>query len=296
MATNGHDLHSLVMCSLYAPTWTAYKKDARVTAEVKRTNHVDQMVDAGSFNKMMLPDCGELDKLKSFFAATRMEFYARTAPWGEQRGVRATKAEEYMSLMQWFGDRQALLEPLKEDFGAIYPSKVAAMEFVLNDMFNPADYPPVDGVLDRFQLKLSVVPLPNVNDIRLLTEIPEHVREELEAALTTEIAKSYASTVEYTVTELLKPVQHMATTLRKYQTGDVKKLYESVIDNVRNIAVMATKLNLSRDPAIDALAKQAGELVRDLTAKDLKDSAGQMSVTAIQAEKLAARIAKFIPA
>jgi hypothetical protein len=284
------------MYSLYAPTWTAYKKDRKLTEQVKQANNVDDSVDAGSYNKMILPDCKELDKLKSYIGHVRNNgFYLRTAPWGEQRGVRCGKAEEHMDLMSWFGDAQAGLEPLKDALEAVYPSKIAELEFVLNDMFEVTDYPPIDVVLNRFQLRLSVMPLPNTNDIRVLKEIPKHIRDELEESLKAEMHKAHASTVGHAFSELYKPIAHMATTLQKYHDGEVKRLFDSVVENVRTIAVFARKLNIARDATLDDLAQEAEDLVANLTMKDLKESDGQRVLTAQKAENLAARIAAFMP-
>jgi hypothetical protein len=292
---NGHGFTSLLMYSLYAPTWTAYGKDAKVTAEVKKANGVAETTDAGSFNKLKLPDCAELSKLKSYIGMARNEFYLRCAPWGEQRGVRCGKAEEHMDLMAWFGDIQAGLEPLKMTFGAVYDSHVAKAQFLLNEMFDENDYPPVDEVLNKFQLRLSVMPLPNTSDIRVMTEIPQHVRDELEEALTAEIEKSHAATIGHAFAELYKPIAHMATTLQKYHDGEIKKLFDSVVENVRSISVFARKLNIARDETLDELAQEAEELVANLTMKDLKESDGQRVLTAQKAEALAARIAAFMP-
>ena len=289
------DMHSLLMYSLYAPTWTAYKRDKKVTEEAKKINHVDPGVDAGSFNKLVLPDMVELDKIKSYISRSREEFYLRTSPWGEQRGVRVGKAEFHMEMMEWFGERQSGLDPLKDAFAAAYPSTVARMEFTLNDMFDPNDYPPLDRVLDRFQLVLSVTPLPNVKDIRILEEIPLHVRQEIEQQITKDLEASHAATVAHAFAQLYKPIAHMASALKKYHDGESKKLYDSVVENVRLMAEMATRINVARDPRLEQFAVDAEKLVENLTTKDLKESDGARVLAAKKAQALADKIAKYLP-
>lgn len=289
------DFNSLLLYSLYAPTWTAYKKDKKATQQVKELNHVKDDVDAGSFNKMILPGCVELDKLKSYIGGTRNEFYLRTAPWGEQRGMRVGKAEDHMERMQWFGDRVAGLKPLLDAFAAVYLPSIQSLEFELNDMFNPEDYPPVEVVLSKFQLRLSVVPLPNVNDIRVLTEIPDHVKQEIEAQITADLQKSYDSTVAAAFQQLYTPLAHMAVTLKGYHDGKIKKLYDSVVENVRTMANAARMMNVSRNADLEKLADAAEALVADVTAKDLKESDGTQVIVGKKAQELANRIAKFLP-
>jgi hypothetical protein len=289
------DLHALLQYSLYAPTWTARKQDKRITAEIKASKGVDSDTDAGNFNKFLLPDFPELNQCKSYIGHTRQEFYLRTAPWGEMRGVRVGKAEEHMDMMSWFGDRRADFEPIKAAMLAKYSEQITLAEFKLNDMFDSEDYPDVEKVESRFQLRLSAMPLPNVNDVRVLTDIPKHVRQEIEDAITADINASFTATLTHGFQQLYKPIQHMADTLEKYKDGEIKRLFDSVVENVRVMSEMAHKLNVSRDPTLEAFAIEAGGLVDALTAKDLRDSEGMQVLVAKKAQDLAARIAMFMP-
>jgi len=290
------DLHELVQYSLYAPSWTAYKKDKKITAAIKKLNDVADEVDAGSYNKLLLPDCPSLDKLKSYIGSVRsVWFYGRTQPWGEARGVRVGKAKDLMTTLDEFGEKQEGLKPYKEAFKAEYLQDVAKAELELNNMFNPDDYPALDEVVDRFDLKLSTMPLANVRDVRLLHDVPPHIKADIEAAMQQEFEKSYNTTAKIAFERLLKPVRHMAKTLRAYDKKEVTKLYDSVVENVRHIGEMASTLNITNDPDLDKLAQAALDLVDDLSAKDLKESEGHLRVKAKAAEDLAARIAKFIP-
>jgi hypothetical protein len=289
------ELTSLLMYSLNAPTWTARKLDKRVTSQAKVANGVSDSTDAGNFNKLILPDCDELKAVASWIGGTRSWFYLHTAPWGEARGVRVGKAENHMELMTDFGDKEAGLEPLLDAFEAVYPGKIATMRETLRDMFDPNDYPAWEHVRARFALRLAVQPLPNANDVRVLTEIPAHVRAEIEASLKEEQEKVYNASISHAFTELLTPVQHMAKQLKAYTDGDVKKIYDSLIENVRNMGAAAQRLNIARDPRIDALAAEAVSLVDGVTRKDLKDSDMFRLERQRKAEALAARIAVLIP-
>lgn len=289
------ELTSLLMGSLYAPTWTARKLDKKVTAQAKAANGVDSSTDVGNFNKLILPDCDELKAVASHISGVRQWFYLRTAPWGEARGVRAFKAEDTLDLMQEFGDKKAALVPLLKAFEDVYPSKIAAMEYTLHDMFDAEDYPPWDVVESKFQLHLSIQPLPNANDVRVLTEIPQHIRDEIEQELRKQQTDVYEASIKHAFTELLAPVAHMAKQLKAYQDGETKKIYASLVDNVREMGEAASRLNIARDPDIEKLAAEARGLVDGVTQKDLKDSDGFRVETCKKAEALAARIAAFMP-
>jgi hypothetical protein len=289
------EMSNLLMYSLYAPTWTARKLDKKATADTKAANHVKDSVDAGNFNKMILPDCQELKDVASHIGATRNEFYLHTAPWGEARGIRVGKAEDYMDLMSWFGDRKAELGPLLAKFEAVYASKISEAEFILQDMFNAQDYPPWDVVAARFGLRLSVQPLPNAKDIRVLTDVPAHVKQEIEDALKQEMHKSFEATAGHAYEELLRPISHMAKQLQAYQDGTAKKIYASLVDNIVEMVHAVRRLNVTRSADLESLADEAAALVDGVTQKDLKESDGFRVEKQKAAQALADRIAKFLP-
>ncbi len=288
-------LTSLLMASLYAPTWTARKLDKKVTAQAKAANGVDESTDAGNFNKLILPDCPELKACGSYIGHARQWFYLRTAPWGEQRGTRVLKAEEYMDTMASFGDLKAGLVPVLAAFEAVYPEKIALMEYELQGMFNVNDYPSWDVVASKFQLVLSVQPLPNAADVRVLTEIPQHIRDEIEQELMKEQNSVYEASIKHALEKLMAPVAHMAKQLKAYQDGETKKIYASLVDNVREMGEAASRLNIARDPEIEKLAAAALSLVDGVTQKDLKDSDGFRVEQQRKAEALARRIAAVMP-
>ena len=180
-------MSDLLMYTLYAPTWTARKLDKKATKQVKETNGVKDGVNAGNFNKLILPDCEELTKIQSYIGATRIEFYLRTAAWGEQRGIRVGKAENHMDMMMWFGDRKAALEPFLDALGAVYPAKIAQAEYDMHGLFDIEDYPAWDVVRGKFSLDLYPQPLPPKEDIRTMQDIPPEERKRIEDEYTYQI-------------------------------------------------------------------------------------------------------------
>jgi hypothetical protein len=284
------DLTSLLMYSLNAPTWTARKLDKKATAEVKAANNVKDTTDAGNFNKLILPDCKELQAIQSHIGAVRQAFYLRTAAWGESRGTRVGKAENHLDVMSWFGDEKAKLGPLKVAFGAVYPSKVAGMEYELHGLWNPNDYPPWDVVESKFALRLSVQPLPNVNDVRVLKEIPPHVRQEIEEALKQEFADVQAQSIKNALEPLLDKLTHMAARLKEFKGEKKQRLHDSLTENVVIMADAAKRLNIARDPVVDQIADEAAAIAIGVTKDDLRDSDLLRASKVKQAEALAAKM------
>lgn len=284
-------LTTLLIYSLYASSWTARGKDEDMTKAAKDAQGIEGSVDAGNFIKSYLPGCAELKAINSYLGAARAEFYNKTVPWGEIRNVRAGKVEEHMSLMEWVGDIQEGMVPLLEALGAVYLERMEHARYVLQSGFDPEDYPPLDEVLSRFKFRVSVRPLTDVNDIRVMTEIPELERRRLEEEVQTETKAAMQESLKYALDKLHGPIANMAKQLQKYQAGETKILHESLVDNILEMAEAAKVLNITNDPKVNELAAWAHELVAGISKKDLKDSDGLRVDKAKEAEKLAARIA-----
>lgn len=286
------NLTSLVMVTLNARTWTARKLDKKATKEVKDANGISSDVDAGNFNKRLL-ESPEHQACNSHIGAVRNEFYLKAAPWGDSRGEGVVKAEDVLDLMSWFGDQKAALEPKLDAFGKVYDAQVAARQYETHGLHDPKDFPPWSVVREKYGLHLSVRPLPKQEDIRVLTEIPQHIREEIEEALTKEFKDTQTQAVKNALEPLFEKVEHMVARLKEYKGEKGERLHASLIENVEIMAGAARRLNISRDPVVEQMADMAVALVTGVTQEDLKGSPLLRSEKATQAEDLAARMAKL---
>src|SRR5271166_5780065 len=210
------NLTSLVMVTLNARTWVGRKLDKKATKEVKDARGIGGDVDAGNFNKRLL-ESPEHQACLSHVGSIRNQFYLKAAPWGDVRSVGVCKAEDVLDLMAWFGDEKAKLEPLLDKFGAVYDSQVAAREYEMHGLVDATDYPAWSVIRQKFGVHLSVRPLPKQEDIRVLTEIPQHVREEIEKALTAEFEDAQSQAVKNALEPLFEKVEHMVVRLREYK-------------------------------------------------------------------------------
>ena len=283
---------SLVMVTLNARVWTARKLDKKVSAEVKAARNITSDVDAGNYNKRLLESV-EHQACVSHVGATRNEFYLRAAPWGDVRSVGVVKAEDVLDLSAWFGDQKAGLEPKLDTFGKVYTQQAAEREYATHGMCDPQDFPPWDVVREKFGISLSFRPLPKVADIRVITEIPEHIRAEIEDALKKEFADAQSSAVKNALEPLFEKVEHMMVRLREYTGEKKERLHESLTENVVLMADAARRLNITRDPVVEQMADMAIALVTGVTKEDLKASPVMRTAKAKEAEDLAARMAKL---
>jgi hypothetical protein len=302
MKTTNDDIemeNDLLMYSLNTSNWTAYKRDDKATQQVKQANGIADTTDAGNFNKLLLPDFKELKAINSYIGNVRNNwFYLVTVAWGDQRGVRVGKSEFHEQRLREFRDHLEKLEPLVEAAVAVYPQQVAKAEFDaegLGQLFNPQEYPSVEEFRHKFGMRLPTVPLNNPNDIRLRTKIPAHIRADMERNMRAEMAKAMQQTTKDVLLAMKQPLVHMATTLKGYHDGTIKKMYDSLLENVLKMAESARTCNLTNDPGINALADEIEAFANGVTTKDLKDSAGLQVVTGKKAQELANRIAMFMP-
>jgi hypothetical protein len=94
---NLNDRALLVQLSI--SQWTARKYDKRITKEVAHSNNT--AVEAGRYNKSLLPMNDYLDRVHKKSTHIRNKFYDNTLPWGLE-GTMMLPSANYLNFMTEF--------------------------------------------------------------------------------------------------------------------------------------------------------------------------------------------------
>jgi hypothetical protein len=287
-------IRPLMEYDLYLPIWNATAKDKAAAKEVKKSKGITA---EGEFIRVivdLLPECKELESLNSFRRQIRNEFYLLTAPWREKRGRRVGLIGAHFAMDEWWAQVLDTDDKLLDALCAAYGSAVQEAQFKLQGAFDASKYPSVAEVRSKFGKNLDWNPLQNVaNDIRVITQSdPEWdgLREEMAAKFEAEMHAAIDGAVKDLVGGLLPPLKNMVSQLDRYHKGEAKKIYDTLVDNVRDMAARVRRLNMRDDPQLEAFAIEAEKLVEGITADDLKESEGLQVEKARAAEDLVARM------
>jgi hypothetical protein len=255
---------SAVLVDLNISVWTARKLDKNVSKEIAVSK---QTVDnAGNYSKHLLTGADQLDKINKL-AGTIREWHARqTLPWSDS-GTRLLPMLNFFDYKQQLNDYEQQFNDLVAEFLDVYPNLISVMAFRLGQLFDVNEYPAVDKVANKFGLRYTIIPVPEVGDFRV--EVGETMRKEIE----TQYEKAYAARVESAVgdawSRLHTTLEHMIDRL----SGDDKKIFRnSLVDNALELTSLLTKLNITNDPKLERARVTLEQSLMGVTPDELRTS------------------------
>jgi hypothetical protein len=291
-----------LLASLRTKAWTGRKKDKTVTAEVTGRYHAEDR--AASVTKKLI-ECEEFDAVMSVISKAGETHRSLTLPWldGPKGAPRILAVEAYPKYTNTMRDHCEALEAGVRAFAAVYPeARRAAQHGLLGKMWDEEDYP--DEIESRFAIKTSLSPVPDARDWRVALgdEDVAILRADVEAQAQEAMTAAARDAYE----RVAAVVGKMAATLRAYQpqngdaTGDRRKgprkgsFKDTLISNVSDLAEILPLLNVTRDPALDAIATRmkAGLTFHD--PNELREYEHLRAEVATEAESILRDIQSFL--
>ena len=282
--------NQLLCIGLNISCWEARRQDKKVNSEVAASHGTATGV--GRYHKDLLPDAPEHQAILKIRNAWRVWHYANTLPWGND-GSRVIRSAAFLDYTAGYRTYKAEFDAACEAFFAAYPRLVAEAEFKLNTLFDPADYPDVSMVRDRFNVNMRVYPMPNAEDFRIIEGIPEEEVERLRADAVTGLNEQVTLAIKDLWTRLHAVVSAMQTRLEMGSDGKPLKFHDSLVGNIQELLDRVPQLNLTGDPEITTMTEQMRELVEFGPATLREDMTVRVDVAA-KARELAKRMSCFV--
>jgi hypothetical protein len=237
-----------LLVQLSVSQWTARKYDKRATRQVAETFH--NFVDQGRYNKALLPMNSLLDNVHKKTTHVREKFYKNTLPWGIE-GTMMLPSANYLSFMNDFRKEKGEWEYLVNEFVDNYDALKLDAERVLGELYDPADYPSVKTVREKFKMDMAVFPVPTA-DFRVSIGSDELTR--IQQDVERRVAEAQATAMTEVWQRLYDRVKHMAEKL-----ADPKAIFrDSMVENAREICALLPRLNFTDDPNLESM-RQAVE-------------------------------------
>lgn len=266
---------SAVLVDLSIGSWTASKKDKRVSADVARDNHADAKLARAYKTLISSP---KLDAIKTFVCTAHEVNRNMTLDWAAKLRLCPTAVlpdhQRRMSQMEQQFFR------LVDDFGADYDWLVMDMQRQLGAMHNPEDYPTWAELRRKFYFSASYMPLADVNDFRL------NVAAETEAHLREHYERVHSQAIEQAMRGLYDRVHKaiagdgdkdggLLGALRVDTGPDGKirrgRIYDSRITAVRELVDVLGELNVTGDSALAAAQRELRRALEGIDSRaDLK--------------------------
>ena len=261
---------SAVLIDLNISVWTARKLDKNVSKEIDINKNTT--IKAGNYNKHILAGSDQLEAITKLSGEIREWHGRQTLPWSDT-GTRLLPMSNFFDYKQQLGVYEAEFQSRINTFIYEYPNIILGMAFKLGKLFDRSEYPETDKIANKFNLKYTIMPVPETNDFRV--DIADDIRNEMQQ----EYQKAYESRVEVAMSDawsrLHNTLEHMVDRL----SGDDKKIFRnSLVDNALELTNLLTKLNVTKDPKLEQARQALEKSLIGVSADDLRESQGARSV------------------
>jgi hypothetical protein len=240
---------SAMLVTLTISQWTARKHDRSVSNEVDKTHGAK---DGGRYNKLLIRK-DALDPIAKVEGAARQYLYKVTLAWGDN-GERLLPAALFMDFTQTMGQFRSEFDARVRDLVAEYPTLVQEARQRLGSLYDPADYPA--SIRDKFAFPPpSVTPVPSANDFRvnLNAEYVDAIKADIEVQMNNRQRDS--------LKQCWMRVREVVSKITERCGNEKSPIYDSLIENARDLIQILPALNLSGDPELNRIADELDRIL-----------------------------------
>jgi len=257
-----------MLVELRIGTWTARKRDNETTMEVNTSKEADQ--DSGSVYKYLMAGSDHLKKIEKYSAKCRAWHGTQTLPW--MKGIALLPMENFFKYREQLGTMEGNFHALVEDFIKVYPQLKSDQAFKLGKYYRADEFPDVETLPRRFKFEYNFLPVPVKGDFRIACE------DAIKADLAEQYEKMYQSKLADAMREpwnrLRDLLERMADRLADTEAGERKIFRDSIIDNAVEMCDLLTRLNVTKDPALEEARRMLERAIAGMDPKDLRESQG----------------------
>lgn len=273
-----------LLVQLSISQWTARKYDKKATRQVADANHTT--MDAGRYNKALLPMNDLLDNVHKKSTYIRSKYYEATLPWGID-GTQMLPTNNYLAFMADFRQHKAEWVSLVQTFVDNYDRLQRDAHRILGSLYNPSDYPATSEIHRKFHMDMAVFPVPQ-SDFRVAIGSAELSRIQQDVERRVEQAQHNA--MQEVWQRLYARVKHMAEKL-----ADPKAVFrDSLVENARDICALLPRLNFADDPHLEAMRQQVEATLVNKHPEALRSNPELRRDTAAQAKQIMDSMSVFM--
>lgn len=258
---------SAMLVDLSISSWTARKLDKKVSEEVDANKATKTR--AGNYHKNLLAGSQALDAVVKYTNNVRLWHHKQTLPWSDT-GSRIITMENFLAYKEQLTVCEDNYNRLVNNFLVSYPTLISAAAFQLGDLFDRDEYPEPDAVAKKFRFAYVFSPLPNAGDFRV--DIGEQAAKEL----VEQYEKNFNARIETAMRDVWDRLHdcltHMSDRLADNEDGTRKGFHKTLLTNASELIDLLQRLNITRDPKLEAARKDLSKALLGLEIDDLKEN------------------------
>ena len=257
-----------VLVELNISVWPATKKDKRVTEMVN--DSANAVAGASETKKHLFAGTSLRKDIENFAARIRLYHSIHSMPWAD-KGERLLPSKILLDYKQTMNVYKTQFDSMCAQFFDNYANLVAEAPLHLGALYDPADYPPLEEVKNKFAFRLGMKPLPQSGDFRL--DIPAEDLEEMKRQYAAQYEEKLAEAVRAPWQRLYDLLKSMSEKLTD-DNGDTKKRWhDSFVTNATDMCDLLGKLNITNDPELERARRALETAMVGIDIADIKESA-----------------------
>lgn len=270
---------------LQITTWTGRKLNKAATHKARERANATVKAGVKVYKSAIAADA--LSAIQRIADAVRIEHRKRTVPWCYD-GSGAITAEGYPAYKAAMLTYESQFRKAVAVFALLYNAEIQEAHTYLGKMFNPADYPELNTLTDKFSFAIHAEPMPDAAHFRI-ANLPQAEVEQIQIDIAERCADALDNANATAWERVIEAVEKLKLRLAEYTRGEAKKFYESWLDNVKEIIDLIPSINVANDPELNRMRQR----LMSLTAydnDDLKTDSGIRDVIVKQAAAVLAEI------
>lgn len=220
--------------------WKGMKKDSRIEGEVASAHNVKGK--AGKWQGNLFPGADtELKSVLDAETAIRSFFYSNTRKWND--GEQIITSQQYQSFVEEISKLMGLFEQRVDTFLSSYEDRKVQALANRGTLASPSDYPSLDEVKAKFEIRLRFYPLEDAGDFRL--DIPEEENQKLARELEEGVGERLQVAMQDSKDRILFCLDQALQNLRKVKgSGRYRGEWHQNLSELLNVA---DAFNLTED-------------------------------------------------
>jgi hypothetical protein len=261
---------SAVLVEMNISVWTANRLDKAATTDLISRNNATA-VDAAQVRKNLMAGTTLRKNIADYAAGCRLWHNTRTLPWAD-KGPRILPTSLFMDYKAELNVRRETFLKMVNEFQVQYPALVQTAANYMGTLHDPADYPPVEEVMQKFGFKTVFSPVPESGDFRL--DIPQQELEDVRRSYDDAFDNRLAEAMRTPWEQLHKMLSGMSLKLAEGDEETKRRWHDTFLTNAHELCAMLTHLNITKDPKLEAARRQLESALVGADIDDIKENEG----------------------
>ena len=269
-----------LLVRLKAQSWGGSLFDQEVTEAVARDAGADER-NAGRYIKQLLAK-DALVGIGRPISRARTEHYRMTVPWedGAYRLLPTAMYDEYVRVLD---DCDDTLTREKRKLIREYRSHVDEARVRLGRMFREKDYPDEAWIESHVRMEYTIRPVPDVE--HFVADLADGEASRLRDDMKRQIESQIQAGVNALYHRMFAAVSACAERLELNEDGSPKIFRDSIIENIKQLAAVMPRMNVTDNPTLAKLGEELGEALDGVYADNLRERSARFDPVRHQSVK-----------